>query len=106
MVFTTKKQKKKSGKGIFDIVKTIASNPIAKLAGNELKKKMIELAVNKSTDFVKKKLTKKGSGVKRSKKMNSGGVPSYNKNAVVTVTKPMKEIKNAIKPARKKDFFM
>ena len=32
-------KKKKTGKGIFDIVKKIASNPIAKLAGNEFKRK-------------------------------------------------------------------
>ena len=69
---------------------------------------MVEMAVNKSVDWAKKKVTK-GSGVKRTKKMhtmNMVGVPSYNKNASVTITKPMREIKNPIKPARKKDFYM
>lgn len=102
------KKTKKSGKGVFDIVKKIASNPLAKIATDALKKKMVEMAVNKSVDLAKKKVTK-GSGVKRTKKMhtmNMVGVPSYNKNASVTITKPMREIKNPIKPARKKDFYM
>ena len=104
----TKTKKTKSGKGIFDIVKKIASNPVAKLATDALKKKIVEMAVNKSVDLAKKKVTK-GNGVKRTKKMhtmNMVGVPSYNKNASVTITKPMREIKNPIKPARKKDFYI
>ena len=78
------------------------------MAGDALKKKLLEVAVNKSVDFANKKPTK-GSGMKRSKKMHSMkvvGVPSYNKNAIVTMTKPIKEIKNPIKAGRKKDFFM
>ena len=67
------------------------------------------MAVNKSVDLAKKKVTK-GSGVKRPTKrmhtMNMVGVPSYNKYASVTITKPMREIKNPIKPARKKDFYI
>ena len=102
-------KKSKSGKGIFDVVKKIASGPLAKMAGDALKKKMMEVAVSKSVDFAGKKLSKKGNGMKKKKKMQilqTVGVPSHNKNAVVTVSKPMKEIKNPIKPGRKKIFFM
>ena len=106
---TKKTKKTKSGKGVFDVVKKLATGPLAKMAGDALKKKLMEVAVNKSVDFANKKLTKKGSGMKKPKKMhtmNVVGVPSYNKNAMVTMTKPMKEIKNPIKAGRKKDFFM
>ena len=100
--------KTKSGKGVFDVVKKLATGPLAKMAKDALKKKLMEVAVNKSVDLENKKLSK-GSGMKRSKKMHSMkvvGVPSYNKNAIVTMTKPMKEIKNPIKAGRKKDVFM
>ena len=103
-------KKTKSGKGIFDVVKKIATGPLGKMAGEALKKKMVELAVSKSVDFAGKKLSKKkGDGMKKPKKMQilqTVGVPSHNKNAVVTVSKPMKEIKNPIKSGRKKNFFM
>jgi len=102
-------KKSKSGKGIFDVVKKIASGPVGKMATDALKKKLMEVAVSKSVDFAGKKLSKKGDGMKKPKRMQilqAVGVPSHNKNAVVTVSKPMKEIKNPIKPGRKKNFFM
>ena len=75
------------------------------------KKKAMEMAVSKSMDLMSNKLTsKKGSGVKSKAKSKSRmakhGARSYNKSAVVTVSKPMKIKTNAIKPARKKDFFV
>jgi hypothetical protein len=95
---------------MFDVIGKLASGPLAGMAKNAIKKKIVEMAVNKSMDMASKKLTsKKGSGIsykaKSRSRMAKNGAPSYNKSAVVTVSKPMPIKTNAIKPARKKDFF-
>ncbi len=104
-----KKTKGKKGKGVFDVIKKLASGPLAKMAKDAIKKKLMETAVNKSMDMIGSKMTK-GDGVKSKRaknrsKLTKAGAPSYNKGAVITVSKPMGIKTNAIRPARKKDFF-
>jgi hypothetical protein len=107
-----KKTKGTKGKGIMDVMGKLASGPLAGMAKDAVKKKIMEMAVSKSIDMASKKFSKKGSGVGSKSKSksrmikNSVGAPSYNKSAVVTVSKPMAIKTNAIKPARKKDFFI
>jgi hypothetical protein len=107
-----KTKKTKKGDGVFSMIKKLATSPLAKKAMGSAKKKIIDMALKKGVSMLESKL-QSGNGLKKVRKttknrvMNNKllGTPSYNKGAVVTVSKVAKTKTNAIKPARKIDFF-